>query len=67
VNSSQFGHFVKESEDLLPEFVRSYEGSYRRLYQQLKRLSEDLQSVSSTINEIKECFDSIGSVHHLIT
>lgn len=32
VNESKLASLVKESENLLPDFVRSYEANYRKLY-----------------------------------
>lgn len=65
VNESQYQNIVRD--ETIPDFVKAFEGSYRRLYQHMKRLSDDINSVKSTISEIKECIDEIGSVHQMLS
>ena len=63
INTSRYGHLVKETEEVLPEFVRNFEGNYRRLYQNVKRLTDDLNSVANTIRDIQRCLADIGHAH----
>lgn len=48
---------------MLPRFVKQYEASQRRLYQQFKRLSEDIKMVSTTIQNIQDEFAILEEIH----
>ena len=63
INDSRYAQIKRDTEDSLNSFVRDQETGYSRLYQNMKRLREDIASVASTIDEIKECIDQIGSNH----
>jgi|LauGreDrversion4_2_1035121.scaffolds.fasta_scaffold350301_1 hypothetical protein len=44
----------KDTEEVLGTVVRDTESAYSRLYQQTKRLRDDIESVRATICEIQE-------------
>ena len=54
VNDSMNRNVKKDTEEVLGTVVRETESAYSRLYQQTKRLRDDIESIRATICEIQE-------------